>query len=244
MKLEKRYVCPKCNWAITDELHDLMRYSCPICKNDFAVRWEKSDDTFILLHKPNEFWDEPLGLPRGSVRALIMLLLSISTWFLIIEGRPVPEYLLNLLLIVVGYYFAIRTTFLGVSSLDSGKLGPRIEIEQEPLYLPRGYIRVFIALGFAACALYLAADRSFQDMGYKEFFFILLGLMLGFVIQKATVDHREKSWYLKLGHLKAFIVLSMTTALFLLIISDSLGEVDVWVIRLIIAFIGFYFTSR
>ena len=37
MKLEKRYVCPKCSWAVTGELRDLMKYTCPVCKNGRMV---------------------------------------------------------------------------------------------------------------------------------------------------------------------------------------------------------------
>jgi len=244
MRLEKRYVCPKCSWVINRDLKDLMAYTCPICKNDFAVRWEKDEDTFSLLHRPNEFWDEPLGLPRGSVRAMIMILLSISSWFMMLDGRRVPDYLLNLLIVVVGYYFAIRTTFFGVTSLDVGKKGERIEVEQEPLYLPRGFIRVFIVLGFTICALYLAAEMGYHDMRYKEFFFILLGLVLGFVVQKATLGYREESWFLRVGHLKALIVLGLSVVYFLMVVTENLREVDVWIIRLIITYIGFYFSSR
>ena len=257
MKLEKQYVCPKCNWAITGELRDRTTYTCQVCRNDFTVRRERDGDTVNLFHRPNEFRDEPMGLPRGSVRATVMILLSFSVWYLILDGQDVPDYLLNLLIIVVGYYFVIRTTYLGVTSLEGagGSIGARkdteatgggdrIQIEQEPLYLPRGSIRLFILLGFSVCAFSLVEESGFSDMRYKEFFFILLGLMVGFVMQKATAGHRREKWYLLLGHLKALTVLGMAMGIFVLVILNSLEEVDGWIIRLFIAFIGFYFTSR
>jgi len=257
MKLEKQYVCPKCSWVITEDpvdLRNLKKYTCQVCRNDFSVKvegrmkpgliGEDGDENIIFIHRPNDFTDEPLGLPRGSVRATTMILISIATWVLILRNEPVPDYIQSLLIVVVGYYFAIRTTFLGVTSLESGKRNRRIEIEQEPLFLPRGYIRIFIALGFTLCAIHLIFNRDSIEFYYEEFLFILFGLMLGFVIQRATADYHEEGWYWMLGHVKALIVLGIGVSLFFLILFDRLNDFDVWLVRVMIAYVGFYFTSR
>ena len=240
MKLEKTYVCPKCNWSLTTEPKGLLSYTCPVCRNDFKVRPGDDPDSILFFHQPNEFNDEPLGLPRGSVRAIIMILLAIATWYLMLTGERVPNYLLNLLIIVVGYYFAIRTTFKGVGSLGSEK----IEIEQDPLYLPKGFIRVFIILGFLVSGLYLWRNGDFSKFAYAEFFYILIGLMLGFAVQKLTHTQKEEDWYQQLSHMKAFVVLIMALGILLLSILDELESANIWGIRIMVASIGFYFSSR
>ncbi len=240
MKMEKRYVCPKCSWAIPEELRDRQHYTCPVCKNDFKVKWDKREDTFFLFHIPNQFRDEPLGLPSGSVRALIMILLSISCWFLILSDEQVPNYLLNLILIVIGCYFSVRTNYMGLTSF----FNRLIEVEENPLSLPKGCIRGFIVLGFSISAAYLLIRDSFFDFGYVEFFFIFTGLIIGFMVNKLTSGYREDNRYIMLGHLKAFVVLLMTLSLFILIVSDSMDTIDSSLIRLISASIGFYFGSR
>lgn len=56
--------------------------------------------------------NEPLGLPRGSVRAILALLLVASlivfTGVSMVTGAAAPEALWGLGGMVVGYYFAKR----------------------------------------------------------------------------------------------------------------------------------------
>jgi type IV secretory pathway VirB2 component (pilin) len=52
--------------------------------------------------------DEPLGLPRGSVRALIALIFVITACACAILGKETPEWIINALLLIVGFYFGTR----------------------------------------------------------------------------------------------------------------------------------------
>ena len=51
---------------------------------------------------------EPLRLPRGSVRALVTLLVACSCLWVFVGRQPVPGSLLELALATVAYYFALR----------------------------------------------------------------------------------------------------------------------------------------
>lgn len=85
---------------------------------------------------------QPLGLPAGSVRALLILMIlgTVLTLLLMPKERnvSVPIYLYYLLFLTIGSYFATRGKSVG--ALPSA--------EPPPLYLPRGSIRLLIMVGF------------------------------------------------------------------------------------------------
>lgn len=82
-----------------------------------------------------------LGLPSGSVRALLALITfgGIWAWMWLRPDAEVPEFLRNLMFIIMGHYFAARHQ-------ANDEVGPA------PLYLPRGSIRTLLLAGFAVLA--------------------------------------------------------------------------------------------
>ena len=98
----------------------------------------------------------PLGLPRGSVRAVLAFMVLGTVWTLLLipaEKIPngIPPYLFYLTFLILGSYFGAR------SSMPHVKGG-----EPHPLFLPRGSIRALIIIGFiAACGLGYHHDREF-----------------------------------------------------------------------------------
>ena len=87
----------------------------------------------------------PLGLPAGSVRALLILMVMGTIIILLLMPRnvAVPLYLWYLLFLTVGVYFGAR--------------GKARSHDTPPLYLPKGTIRILIIAGF------------FGIMGYAVF---------------------------------------------------------------------------
>jgi len=90
----------------------------------------------------------PLGLPRGSVRALLTFMILGTLWTLLLIppeklAGGIPPYLFYLTFLVLGSYFGAR------SHAPHGALA-----EKHPLHLPRGSIRLFIIVGFAAVVGY------------------------------------------------------------------------------------------
>ena len=77
------------------------------------------------------------GLPSGSIRALLALLIfgGIWAWMWLRPDADVPAYLRDLMFIIMGHYFAARHQ-------AAADVGP------PPLYLPRGSIRSVLLGGF------------------------------------------------------------------------------------------------
>jgi hypothetical protein len=85
----------------------------------------------------------PLGLPAGSVRAFIALLVLGLIWALVVlqekqQVQAPPIFLYYLMFLIVGHFFASH----GKSIAGPGSTEP------SPLYLPRGSIRILLLLGF------------------------------------------------------------------------------------------------
>jgi hypothetical protein len=92
---------------------------------------------------------QPLGLPAGSVRALMVIMTMGTIWVLLLIRKPVPIFLYYLLFLTTGVYFAAR----GSTATRAG--GPA------PLYLPRGSIRLLlVAAFFGLFALGIARDPA------------------------------------------------------------------------------------
>lgn len=52
--------------------------------------------------------NEPLGLPHGSVRALMTVFLLLTVCILCIMKQPIPDILQQTFLIIVGLYYGGR----------------------------------------------------------------------------------------------------------------------------------------
>ena len=53
--------------------------------------------------------DEPLGVPKGTVRAIVTLILLIFAVLFMYLAIPLPEWYYGLVILSVGYYFGART---------------------------------------------------------------------------------------------------------------------------------------
>src|SRR3972149_3150070 len=50
----------------------------------------------------------PLGLPTGSIRAVLALIMCGSIWYLALNGLAIPDILVESVLLVIGFYFGVR----------------------------------------------------------------------------------------------------------------------------------------
>src|SRR5438067_1852574 len=91
-----------------------------------------------------------LGLPAGSVRALLALMVVGLVCALMLipppHGTPIPipAYLLYLLFLILGHYFAARGNTRGQSDAWN----------RQPLSLPRGCIRLLLLAALSATCIY------------------------------------------------------------------------------------------
>ena len=195
------------------------------------------------------------GLPEGSVRAVLALAIFATLWVVLARhpDREVPDYLRDLMFIILGHYFASRRK----SSVEP--TGPA------PLFLPRGSIRVILFAGFGLVAYILYAKGSFREPLRSPGAMTLMlvaGFLLGVVAAKlgecwADRGHRAPRWA---EDLRAVVAIVAALALIVMIwnrfdpiLIPRRPEVfDRWNVRLgeygpehvLGAIVGFYFGSR
>ena len=162
------------------------------------MKWDKHKQRFILVEN-FEKEREPLRLPKGSVRAIIMLLVISSFCILILQKNEAPNYLLNLTLIIVGYYFAFRKSITGHSTYFFDV----IKDQKHQLYLPKGWIRGIIIIAISMTPVYLIVNDRFLNSELIDFFLIIAGLVAGLFISKLTYVFRFKKWHMIVSHIKS-----------------------------------------
>ncbi len=197
-----------------------------------------------------------LGLPSGSIRALLALLIFATTWSLLVlrPSREVPDYLRDLLFIIMGHYFAARRR-----SDQGDEPGP------PPLYLPRGSVRLILIAGSAAVALVLFQRGQLTTPRSNPGVVTLLlvgGFLLGVVLNAVADALRDRGYRPPriAEDVRALISLAAAAILVVLVLNRLLlffpqERIDAilapWVFidrygpeHLLAAVVGFYFGSR
>jgi hypothetical protein len=131
-----------------------------------------------------------LGLPAGSVRALLAVLVFATVWgmLLVKPSQEVPDYLSDLMFVIMGHYFATRRRSTAVEA-------PGNEPGPPPLYLPRGSIRLFLAAGSAAVAVLLYQRGVFFPIDRNPGVSTLLlvgGFLIGVILNTVIGWWRER----------------------------------------------------
>jgi len=197
-----------------------------------------------------------LGLPAGSVRALLAVLIFVTTWGLLVvrPNQEVPDYLRDLLFIIMGHYFAARR-----------RSGPALEPGPPPLYLPRGSVRLFLVAGTVAVAVLLFRQGRLTALDDNPGVVTLL-LIGGFLAGVAL--NTLSTWWRDRGHhtprfvedLRALISIAAAGILVILVWNpivvlfptDFVDELlyprvhlgHLGVEHILAAVVGFYFGSR
>jgi hypothetical protein len=179
----------------------------------------------------------PLGLPNGSVRALLTFLIVAVVVVQIGRGREVEMLWTETLLIAMAHYFTSRRLI---------KLPPdvarqltqegRIEVESHPLYLPRHSIRVIFLVTFLGLALWLYHKGRLFDSPSLSTLGVVFAYALGIVARIRTV----RAW----EDLKAIAVLLVLTTTAVLYLADRPDYVPRMLRDLTLGFVLFYFGSR
>jgi hypothetical protein len=199
---------------------------------------------------------QPLGLPPGSIRALLAILIFGTVWALLLvqPGAEIPDYLRDLLFIIMGHYFAARHR----ASADPDPGPP-------PLFLPRGSVRFLLIAGSIAVAVLLFRRGQLTSLDKNPGVVTLLlvgGFLLG-VAMNAVV-----SWWRNRGHrtprlaedIRAILSLAAAGLLIFLVLNrlvelvpptriDQLIPPGIHLGRfgpehILAAVVGFYFGSR
>ena len=110
-------------------------------------------------------------------------------WLLLRPQIDLPQYLNDLLFIVLGHYFAVR----GRTSSDSDPGPP-------PLYLPRGSVRLLLVAGFVATAALLHRQGRLlakEDGAAAGTLLMVGGFLVGVLLRQVA------AWWLARGHAPA-----------------------------------------
>jgi hypothetical protein len=174
-----------------------------------------------------------LGLPAGSIRAILALLvvgLVCALLLIPIRGQYValPPYLLYLLFMILGHYFAAH----GNTIYRRGQGGA------SPLYLPSGVVRFVIVVGLVATigwkwvnhadVLAQQIEKSVEGIRDQPYLplVLLAGFFLGVVVRTIVGRQNPPYWWQDIEAWFALIaVIGLCVEVFIrLIINPTLSE--------------------
>lgn len=196
-----------------------------------------------------------LGLPGGSVRALLALIVFATIWALLAlkPDRAVPPYLRDLLFIILGHYFATRRRS-GADDPDGVVSGP------PPLFLPKGTIRFVSILGFLGVAILLQRRGDLLPIGRNPASVTLVlvgGFLFGVIMAQVWAWLREGGLRPPrfVEDVRALIALAAAVVLVVLVWDTYLGDLGpnlaavrrlehIQLEEVLAAVVGFYFGSR
>lgn len=182
---------------------------------------------------------EPLGLPRGSIRAVLALAVFGTAMVMLLKEQPLERDLWLVTTAVLGYYYASR---------DGA--GPGVAAgEAKPLGLPRGSIRWLLFLGFAATAGYLI--YSWQQAGKplleQEAIFPILAIgsfFVGRLIALISRGGADNKLVRGIGHAKGALALLAAMAIIVLHHGELDGDWVKQARQVVASFVFFYYGSR
>ncbi|HKZ64436.1 MAG TPA: hypothetical protein VJ400_08335 [Thermoplasmata archaeon] len=187
----------------------------------------------------------PLGLPTGSVRAVLALILCATMWYLVYRGEVVPELLASAVLLVVAFYFGVRSTASPLPAVAPGQ-APGVP---QPLYLPRGAVRTILLIGFLAIIVYLWIGARAIPPEFLLILQVLASYLVGFTvsvavnrrIQKGLGPMRGVAW---VRNLLAIIALAVTGIVCISILFGFPEFVPADAEKALTWVVAFYFGSR
>jgi hypothetical protein len=190
----------------------------------------------------------PLGLPPGSVRALLAILIVCVVLVQTVRGHSIDLLWSETLMIVLAHYFSTRRMIDLPAELrrqleESGAIDP----EPRPLYLPRHTIRAAIMLSFVAVAVYLYREgRLFRSQAIESIWLVFayfLGIALGWLRDWSCriFNVRPRWWW---ADSKAIVALLATGACVAFYLAGRPDLLQPWQRDAVLGFVLFYFGSR
>jgi len=112
----------------------------------------------------------PLGMPRGTVRAFITLLVITFPLIYIVNGEQTPRLIVNTIFVLVAFYFQSRKEktekikHIIKEIKNPEKYEEEMKREKKPLYLPKYTVRSLLLITLVAIVLlnFLGPDVPFE----------------------------------------------------------------------------------
>lgn len=140
---------------------------------------------------------EPLGMPRGTVRAYITLIIIAFPFHYIFFGGNVSELIINAIFVLVAFYFEARKSSVErvkriVEEIrDPEKYHKEEKKEKKPLYLPKYSVRISMVLLLTAILL-IEPDVPFEATNKIFDLIIIIGLFLVGAIVRGIINYKKK----------------------------------------------------
>ena len=233
------YYCPNCAGSFRDDLKVKSVVTCRSCRSRYNVIFDEDSGKIALVEEKSIAATEPLNLPKGSIRAMTTIAVSISCWTYVFMGRTVPDFLVDLMLAIIGYYFGFRTKAQGAET----RIHDASIEKQDPLFLPAGFIRGFLIIGFLVCGILVFNGKVPSSESFMGFFVVIAGLIAGYVFSRIFAGLRGTSVFNLVQHVKGLVVLGSAASLLALLISGKHAEFQSTCLVLS-SLISFYFGSR
>jgi hypothetical protein len=180
---------------------------------------------------------QPLGLPGGSVRALLTLLIVAVVIVQVGRGLAVELLWTETLMIALAHYFTSRR-FINLPPEMIRRLTEEGQLEPEahPLFLPRHSIRAILILAFVGLAVYLyQQNRLFQSESLS-----ILGVVFAYLLGIVARIRGIRGWE-DYKALVVLLVLACTAGAYLLDRPDLLPRL---MRDITLGLVLFYFGSR
>jgi len=190
----------------------------------------------------------PLGLPTGSVRALLTMIVIGVVISSVVRGTKLDELWTETLLIALAHYYTSRR-FVALPPdvakrlLDEGLL----DKESNPLYLPKHSIRILILAAFGGLGFWLYQQGRFWETRALTLLMIVAAYVCGSIVRgisswfSSKTGRRPSSRW---GDLKAIVVLLAVTFAAATELMPHLAGLPPEIDRIALALLLFYFGSR
>ena len=232
--------CPRCGFEISEKLTDGGEFVCSACRSRFEILLDDNTGKVGFYESAGKEIPEPLYLPKGSIRALTAMAVTGACWMMIFTQKEVPGAIFSLILTVIGYYFGFRAKS---KAAGSRIFDPSVR-KVAPLFLPGGFIRAVLVVGFLAAGVFLLVRGKLSEPAYLEFFVILFGLIAGHIFGRILAQAGTGRWCLLINHAKGAAVLVVSAWLAWLLVSGKHSALPGPTLAALCAFVSFYFGSR
>lgn len=192
----------------------------------------------------------PLGLPVGSVRALLTLFIIAVVTVSVAKGRELDILWIETLLTALAHYFTSRRFIdLPPHVLKTIQQQDLIEDDHHPLFLPRHTIRFLIIAAFVALGVYLYQEKRLLETRSVSLLGIVAAYVLGgivrglgaWVVRRRRSQHSPSRLY---GDLRAIVVLSAVILVGIPELLDAEASLPPEAHKVALGLLLFYFGSR
>ncbi len=190
----------------------------------------------------------PLGLPTGSVRALLTLLTTAVVITSVVRRRDLDLLWFETLLIALAHYFTTRRfVSLPPEVIEQLQRQGLVELESHPLFLPRHSIRTLILAAFVGLGIYLDREGRLYERDAISLLGIVAAYLLGAIVRGIT------GWFTRLrdrppsrfwGDARALIVLAVMLAAAIPEFLNAGGTLPPELHKIALGLMLFYFGSR